>query len=403
MAAALAGKDYFTLPQMMDIISQALKDHNVQWGHLDKTWDFEYIRRMMGVEFHRLRNAHSFAFTRTAAGITVRWKQWLTDSTWSRPLTLVSAIQMRDFYRLRPPAHPRAFPEATASGILAFLDKLDVLLAASTSRDSIVPAASTSGSRDSTVPAAKSGSSCRHMDRQLDMAWLRRVVRQEELSLKDCRSIDDVLGDLIRIGQGMSPNHGNAISGQKQFPDDVLVHLFPGSDVPSLPVDSLVDVEGVARPQQQKATKLSATLCGPGDRLILRNPNKNHPLPFLMAVMAETDGLSDRSAYVQWWLPGQSKKANHKGGKKKLVIDIYGPWGPASSVAIADLQVLPLPPPLVQAADVLEWGFDLTEDKQIPFETLDMIMDKHGIDITGLTLSSTSRGNQYRMYRLMKH
>lgn len=118
MAAALAGKDYFTLPQMMDIISQALKHHNVQWGHLDKTWDFTHIRGLMGVEFHRLRNAHSFAFTRTAAGITARWKQWLTDSTWSRPLTIVSAIQMRDFYRLRPPAEPRVFPEATASGIL---------------------------------------------------------------------------------------------------------------------------------------------------------------------------------------------------------------------------------------------------------------------------------------------
>lgn len=390
MAAALAGKDYFTLPQMMDIISQALKGHNVQWGHLDKTWDFTHIRGLMGVEFHRLRNAHSFAFTRTAAGITARWKQWLTDSTWSRPLTIVSAIQMRDFYRLRPPAEPRVFPEATASGILAFLDTLDVLLAARTSEDS-------------TIPAGRSGRSWRHVDRQLDMAWLRRVVRQEELSLKDCRSIDDVLGDLIRIGKGMPLNHGNTISDQKQFPDDVLVHLFPGSDVPSLPVDSLVDVVGGAHPQEarQKATQLSATLCGPGDRLILRSPDKNHQLPFLMAVMVDTDGLNAGSAYVQWWLPGQSKKANHKGGKKKLVMDIFGPWFPADSLTLANLQALP--PPLVKADDVLEWGFGLTEDKQIPFETLDVIMDKHGIDITGLTLSSTSRGNQYRMYRLMKH
>ena len=30
----MAGKDYFTLPEMMVIISKALKNHNIFWG----TW-----------------------------------------------------------------------------------------------------------------------------------------------------------------------------------------------------------------------------------------------------------------------------------------------------------------------------------------------------------------------------
>jgi len=51
---------------------------------------------------------------------------------------------------------------------------------------------------------------------------------------------------------------------------------------------------------------------------------------------------------------------------------------------------------------VWEWGFDLTESHELKFETLDDIMDKHNLDITGLNLTSTSRGNRYRTYRLMR-
>ena len=62
-----------------------------------------------------------------------------------------------------------------------------------------------------------------------------------------------------------------------------------------------------------------------------------------------------------------------------------------------------LPDPVVKTTDVLEWGFDLTVDHELTFETLDAVMDKHRIDITGLSLTSTSRGNRYRTYRLMRN
>ena len=90
---------------------------------------------------------------------------------------------------------------------------------------------------------------------------------------------------------------------------------------------------------------------------------------------------------MQWWVPGQSKKANQKAGPKKSVVDIFGSWQPADDVLLAALE--PLPKPEIKKDAVLEWGFDLTADHELTFETLDAIVEKHGIDITGLTLSST--------------
>jgi hypothetical protein len=57
----------------------------------------------------------------------------------------------------------------------------------------------------------------------------------------------------------------------------------------------------------------------------------------------------------------------------------------------------------VKTTDVWEWGFDLTENHELKFETLDDIMDKHNLDFTGLNLTFTSRGNKYRTYpRMLK-
>jgi len=103
---------------------------------------------------------------------------------------------------------------------------------------------------------------------------------------------------------------------------------------------------------------------------------------------------------VQWWLPGTSSSANSRAGRKAQVVDIFGPWGPAEALRLEDVGALP--DPVVKNQDILEWGFDLTKDHELDFETLDAVMDKHNIDITGLSLTSTSRGNKYRTYRLMR-
>lgn len=102
---------------------------------------------------------------------------------------------------------------------------------------------------------------------------------------------------------------------------------------------------------------------------------------------------------AQWWQPGTSKEANLRAGRKKDIVDIFGPWVATDSLSLAD--VMEFPDPHIDPEDVLEWNFDLTDAGELTFEVLDRLVDEHKIDITGLSVSSTTRGNVYRTHRLM--
>lgn len=97
---------------------------------------------------------------------------------------------------------------------------------------------------------------------------------------------------------------------------------------------------------------------------------------------------------------------NTRAGRKKKVLDIFGAWIPADDVSLNE--TLTLPSVLQPASKVLAWDFDPEQDEEgdavsllIPFSVFDHVMDVHRIDITGLNLSSTKRGNLYRTHRLM--
>ena len=98
---------------------------------------------------------------------------------------------------------------------------------------------------------------------------------------------------------------------------------------------------------------------------------------------------------------------NFKPGRKKQILDIFGEWVPADELPVEETQVLPN---VVQpASKVLVWDFEPepsieTDDPNrvlIPFHVFDKIIDIHNIDVTGLTMSGTRRGNLYRMHRMM--
>lgn len=199
---------------------------------------------------------------------------------------------------------------------------------------------------------------------------------------------------------------------------------------PALPVNTLVKVTGSIEEQLQPQRP---DTCGPETFILVKNHKHNVKLPFLLAMMTEVCcldgpnanrpgfeprpcclhaclrwcepwpqvGANEGTAYVQWWLPGTTSSANSRGGRKAQVVDLFGPWGPADALSLEEMGALP--DPVVKTTDVLEWGFDLTVDHELTFETLDAVMDKHRIDITGLSLTSTSRGNRYRTYRLMRN
>lgn len=91
-----------------------------------------------------------------------------------------------------------------------------------------------------------------------------------------------------------------------------------------------------------------------------------------------------------------------RGGRKKEVLDIFGSWAPMEDFSVAAMRQASLPNPLVNADDILEWNFDWGPDRTIPYETFDALRVRHNIDVTGLNLSLTHRGNLYRSYALLR-
>ena len=159
-----------------------------------------------------------------------------------------------------------------------------------------------------------------------------------------------------------------------------------------LPVNTLVAVTGSAAPQHapRKAT------CDTGDLILIKGSDGS--LPFFVGLLIEM--LTPNNALVPWLVPQESRQTNFRAGRKKLVTDIYACWHAADKQALATLPVLP--PVEVQPEQILEWAFEL-EDDMVPFSVLDRVVDVHFIDITGLSLSSTPRGNLFRTHRLMRN
>ena len=226
--------------------------------------------------------------------------------------------------------------------------------------------------------------------RQGSLQWLRDVVAGS--GTPRAPTLEEILQDLLAISdQSYKPK--SALSGASQFPDDVLHQLFPGSES-RLPVSTLVRFEGAAQPAPAKAR----APCAQGSMVIVRAAPE-HEMPFHLGVVAE---LSDCKlfAVVQWLAPGQAREATPGGGRKRQVRSVFCAWQPADAMSLGDLAALQLPSPWVAAEKVALFNFELDEHGQLPFEVLDELY-KAGIDTTGLSLSSTARGNLYRAHRLM--
>ena len=86
--------------------------------------------------------------------------------------------------------------------------------------------------------------------------------------------------------------------------------------------------------------------------------------------------------------------------KCQEVRDLFGPWDAADGLPLMELP--PFPGATIQPQQVLEHNFDLEQDGSLPFSVFDELMDKHNIDVSGLTMSNTARGNQFRTHRLMR-
>lgn len=126
-------------------------------------------------------------------------------------------------------------------------------------------------------------------------------------------------------------------------------------------------------------------------------------LPFLIGVAIETPSTVERAhdVVVVWYVPGLASAETFRSGTKKKLLDIFGPWKSLHALTLAECRACSLPSPVVNLADILECNFDLSADETLPYDVFDALRRQHGIDVTGLSMSSTHRGNLYRSYALL--
>lgn len=267
LCAALKGRDYFTMSDLAAIVNERLTAYQVEWQHLGLSFDWKHIRTLIGVEAKRLRNIHDFEVFRVANGIHARWRQYMTDEQWSRPVLLVNQEQLDAISRMRPPDVPHSFSVQQKNEISNWLDKLDLVLA-SNEQDVL---------------------------RKDQMTWLRNTVLKGS---DPGPGLPKMVFDLQRVGSGLNDALVSCDASDLSFPSDLLYQVAPGHDVENMPVQTLISLEGV--PDCDVAQK---AYCGVGDFIAVKSTSRTGKLPFAVGRLIDISPDS-QTAIVSWWQPG---------------------------------------------------------------------------------------------------
>ena len=380
VSMALRGKDYFTVEGLLQQVRQTLRHTILHSGHLSQVWQWKALtegetpwtkRRM-----HNLAPAHAFRFS-LDGGVWMQWKQWTTDEAWSKPVQVLSVPEAVVFGQFRPAAANMEHPSGAA--ILDWLGRLEQWCAAS-------PAGS------------------QYLGLDHEFAWLRAAI---DHTLPGAYAPGTQVGQILRELRALPHVRPDPSPQHREFPQDIIVQQFPGADVPSIPHDALVRIEGVTH--TATGTAIRSDVLGPGSYIIMAVPSgtKVHGQALLIIVGQVVDASCKRGRLVVvWLLPELTQVVNYRGGHKKKVVDVFGPWVPADHMDWKIVQQSCLPEAMVnesnQSVKILEANFMLTEEQSLPYAVIDALRTRHAIDLTGFSLSMTRRGNKYRSYVLMR-
>lgn len=114
-----------TFDELEAVASSGLKSFAINWNHHGSSHDWTYVRKMYGLEFHRYRNVHSLRLDMDESGIWIKWRQFVTDESWSKPQLIVESDRVPLFAHARPPVVPHDFDEPRKAKYNNFLDKLE--------------------------------------------------------------------------------------------------------------------------------------------------------------------------------------------------------------------------------------------------------------------------------------
>lgn len=283
LGAAIAGQDYFTVPGMLEMVRANVKHCKTKSGHLAQVWGWKALLEHEATKrMHNLDPVHAFRYIRSPAGIHMQWKQWCTDETWSKPLLVVDADGMGSLGQFRPAKLKMEFPHQ-GQPILDWVDRFELWC------------------------AAQPGSKYQHLE--AEMAWLRQAATHQVPGVYAPGADVEAMVQVLRQLPGMRPKE---TSSHKTFHQDILTQLFPSSDIPSMPLDTLVRIDNLTHQTNGQAMR-SKLIC-PGSTLVVRVPVdtkvRGTLMLFLCAVALETSRkqeLADHIA-VGWYLPPDTKE-----------------------------------------------------------------------------------------------
>ena len=101
LKVALAGHDFYTVAAMCEVLMTNLLGFDVKYTHLMQTWGWKSLEDMGCPAFGALGHIHALNFFRHK-GTWVKWKQFMTSSSWSTPILLIPEHRMADVAAWRP-------------------------------------------------------------------------------------------------------------------------------------------------------------------------------------------------------------------------------------------------------------------------------------------------------------
>ena len=305
-------------------------------------------------KMHNLDPAHAFRFTRSDDGIHMQWKQWCTDENWSRPIQLLAPHEVQLMAAWRPGRPPMEFPENGRAN-LNWVNQFETWCASQP---------------EQTL----------YQGLERELAWLRSAF-QHQLpgAYAPGNGVEPLIADLRGLPHGRPGAHAPG-AHPARLPDDVVAQLFPSGDVPHIPAESLVRVETITQRAGADRRDLRSDFIAPGSTILVAAPAggaeaHGHNLPIVVGIAVETS-VRRGTILVAWYVPELASAENYRGGKKRMVLDVFGPWRPIDRMNLAELRKHRLPEPLVRPESILEANFSFDGEGGLPYDLFDSLRTK---------------------------
>ena len=351
----------------MQLLVDGLHNFKFTWSHLHTVWNWKGLESFDIPPLVHLHRVHAVNFFRSN-GIWVKWKQYMTSEEWSTPVLLIPPHEMQSIAAWRPQVTPHQYSDKDQRGKITWLEKFEAQL-----HDA-------SGIPD-------------HV--RADIRHLKDVIAGKVSMYQTGPPLDGIIDDLVRASSG---DVYRPMVVADQLPPDTLAQYFAGADHPEAPVDTLISVPKRWEPPVTKVLMVGAMILCKSGLSSIRRSGSYLKMPFLMAMVVDCVP-TDPDVTVQYWVPPVAPVSRVGGGKKKMVVDLFGDWAPFDTLMISEAELVDFPDITVQKADILE-VITLTGLGTIPYTALDKLRLEHAIDVTGISLSQTHLGHLYRAHVL---